>query len=70
MKIVEFLFEKGAKFDQANNVGLDPLSVASQVCLFVLAVISFAKIVFLTVVLSSGGSLGSCRISVRERRQR
>ena len=42
MKVVEFLFERGAKVDQANNEGVTPLSVASQVFLFV-AVISFCK---------------------------
>ena len=42
MKVVEFLLEKGAKVDQADNEGVTPLSIASKVCLFV-AAICFSK---------------------------
>ena len=38
LKVVEFLVEKGAKVDQANVEGVNPLLTASQVCLFIAVV--------------------------------
>ena len=33
LEVVKFLFEKGAKVDQAYNGGGSPLLIASQVCI-------------------------------------
>ena len=67
LKVVEFLFEKGAEVDQAHVNGVTPLWIASQVF--------FCFLVFLSSkinlqIFGTERSLGSCRISVRERRQR
>ena len=69
LKVVEFLFEKGAKIDQADFVGVTPLWIASQVCILLLLLHNLSFFEYLHLMLPSGGSFESCRISVRERRQ-